>query len=122
MTQGITRYIFTDSTCSEIQATEKYYLNKCRILSLGGQLYSVQIMECNATRWNINVYLSNQNCSGTPDTTQQGSANVCFLGAVNLYEKIECIDLINSAHSFSNQMWPNIFMLFSMLLCQLLYI
>ena len=115
LSEGITRFTYTDSTCSEIQSIENYSLDKCRILSLGGQLYSIKITKCNTTNWNTNVYLNNINCSNVPDVIQEGPSNICYLGYVNLYEKINCYDIITT-HSNSNNLCFSFIVFFPLLL------
>lgn len=102
--ESITRITYNDAGCNSINALEKFRLSECRILSLGGQLFSVKIDLCNNTNWKTFVYFNSLNCSDPSDLISNGPSNTCFLSDSNLYEKILCVDLIeyqlNSAQSY----------------------
>ena len=102
--ESITRITYNDAGCNSINALEKLRLSECRLMSLGGQLFSVKIDTCNNTNWKTFVYFNSVNCSEPHDLISNGPSNTCFLSDSNLYEKILCVDIIgeqlNAAHSF----------------------
>ena len=107
---SVTRIIYSNSNCGSINAIEKFSISECRIMSLGGQLFSVKINICNATNWQTSVFFNSINCSEPLDLISTGPSTRCFFSESNLYEQIICQDIIgqqaNSAYSY------NLFILF----------
>jgi len=107
---GITRIIYSNSNCGDINAIEKFSISECRILSLGGQLFSVKINICNATNWQTSVFFNSLNCSDPHDLVSNGPSNRCFFSESNLYEQIICNDIIGQQANSAN--YYNLFILF----------
>lgn len=101
---GITRIIYSNSNCNSINTLEKFNLQECRIMSLGGQLFSVKIDICNSTNWKSFVYFNSINCTEPHDLISTGPSNRCFLSESNLYEKIICADIIHEPSSYAQNM------------------
>jgi len=99
---GITKITYSDSNCNQITAIEQYHLSQCKILSLGGQLFSVKINICNSTSWETFVHFNSINCTNPYDLLSFGPSNECFLSGSNLYEKIICNDVIQQVTSSAN--------------------
>jgi len=100
--ESITRITYSNSNCDTINAVEIFQLSECRLMSLGGQLFSVKINICNTTNWQTFVYFNSLNCSEPKDLISNGPSNICFLSDSILYEKIVCRDIIVDQINFSS--------------------
>lgn len=116
--ESITKITYANSNCDSINAVERYQLSECRLMSLGGQLFSVKINICNSTSWQTFVYFNSVNCTEPSDLVSNGPSNRCFFSDSNLYEKIICSDIIGQQENISNQY----FYLFSLFIIPVIFL
>jgi len=116
--ESITKITYSNSNCDSINAVEKYQLSECRLMSLGGQMFSVKINICNSTSWQTFVYFNSVNCTEPSDLVSNGPSNRCFFSDSNLYEKIICSDIIRQQENISNQY----FYLFSLFIIPVIFL